>query len=229
MANSSAPIRPDGLGGLGQVHADEVGLGHQLLEADHPHAHLGGATGLDVGVVGDHVHAEGGQPLGDEHADAAEADDADGLLVELDAGVAAALPLPPGERGVGGADVPGGGEHQRDGELGGADDVGGGGVDDQDAALGRGLDVDVVQSDTGAGDDLEPLGGGQRLRVDLGGRADQDGVGVGDRGEQLGAVGAVALADLEVGAEGLDGRGAQLFGDQDDGLGHSGVLAGSVR
>ena len=33
------------------------------------------------------------QPLGDEHADPAEADDADGLLVELDAGVLAALPL----------------------------------------------------------------------------------------------------------------------------------------
>ena len=45
-------------------------------------------------------------------------------------------------------------------------------------------------------------------------------------GEQLGAVGAVAVPDLEVGAERLDGGGAQLFGDEYDGLGHSGVLAG---
>ena len=44
-------------------------------------------AGGDVGVVGDDVHAERGQPLRDQHADAAEADDADGLLVQLDAGV----------------------------------------------------------------------------------------------------------------------------------------------
>ena len=48
-------------------------------------------------------------------------------------------------------------------------------------------------------------------------RADQDRVGVGDRGQQLGPVGAVAVPDLEVGAERLDGGGAELFGDQYDG------------
>ena len=51
-------------------------------------------------------------------------------------------------------------------------------------------------------------------------RADQDRVDVGDGREQLGAVGAVAVPDLEVGAEGLDGGGRELFGDEDDGLGH---------
>ena len=147
--------QPDGLGCLGQVHADEVGLGHQVVEADHPHPHLGGPAGLDVGVVGDDVHAERAQPLRDEHADAAEADDADGLLEQLGAGVAAALPLTPGERGVGRADVPRRGEQQRDGELGGADDVGGRRVDHHHAALRRGLDVDVVEADTGARHDLE--------------------------------------------------------------------------
>ena len=58
-------------------------------------------------------------------------------------------------------------------------------------------------------------------------RADQDRVDVGDRREQLGAVGAVAGADLEVRAERLDGGGAQLFGDEYDrlrGCVHSGVL-----
>ena len=44
-------------------------------------------------------------------------------------------------------------------------------------------------------------------------------------GEQLGAVGAVAVPDLEVGPERLDGGGAELFGDEYDGLAHSsGVL-----
>ena len=67
--------------------------------------------------------------------------------------------------------------------------------------------------------------GGERLGVDLGGGADQDRVDVDDRREQLGAVGTVAVADLEVRAERLDGGGAQLFGDEYDRLGcvHSGV------
>ena len=49
------------------------------------------------------------------------------------------------------------------------------------------------------------------------------------RRQQLGAVGAVAGADLEVGPERLDGGGAELFGDEDDGLAHGAVLGfGSV-
>ena len=102
------------------------------------------------------LHAERAEPLGDEDADPAEPDDADGLLVELDAGVLDALPLPLLQRRAGGRDVPGGGEQQADGQLGGADDVGGRRVDDHDAGLGGLLDVDVVEADTGAGDDLEP-------------------------------------------------------------------------
>ena len=156
----------DRLGGLGQVHADEVGLGHQLVEADHPHAHLGGAAGLHVGVVGDHVHAERGQPVRDEHADAAEPDDAERLLEQLDAGVAAALPLPARQRRVGRADVAGRGEHQGHGELGGAGDVGGRRVDDHHAVLRRGRHVDVVEADPGPGHDLEPRRGEQCLGVD---------------------------------------------------------------
>ena len=89
-------------------------------------------------------------------------------------------------------------------------------VDDHHAVLGRRLDVDVVEADTGARDDLEPRGGQQRLGVDRGRGADQDRVDVGDRGEQLGAVGAVAVPDLEVGTQCLHGGGAELFGDEND-------------
>ena len=102
-------------------------------------------------------------------------------------------------------------------------DVGRRGVDDHDAGLRRGGDVDVVEADAGAGDDLEPRGGGERLGVDLGRGADEDRVDVGDGGQQLGAVGAVAVPDLEVGTEGLDGGGRQLLGDEDDGLAHGGL------
>ena len=50
--------QPDGLGRLRQVHGDEVALRHQVVERDEPDAELGGATGLDVGVVRDDPHAE---------------------------------------------------------------------------------------------------------------------------------------------------------------------------
>ena len=42
--------------------------------------------------------------------------------------------------------------------------------------------------------------------------------------------GTVAVADLEVRPERLDGGGGELFGDEDDGaVGHSGVLCRIVR
>ena len=211
------------LGRLGQVDGHEVGLGEQRVEVDEPDAHLRGAAGLDVGVVGDDRHPERAEPLRDQDADPAEADDADGLLVELDAGVLRPLPLAVAQRRVRRRDVPGGGEHQRDRELGGRDDVGRRRVDDHDAGLGRGADVDVVEPDAGPGDDLEPGGGGERLGVDLGRRADQQRVGVDDRRQQRRAVGAVALADLEVGSQRLDGGRAQRLRDEDDRLAHSGV------
>ena len=74
---------------------------------DELDADLRGAGRLHVGVVGDDLHAEGAQPLRDEDADPAEADDADDLLGELDAGVLAALPLAVLQRGVGLRDVAG--------------------------------------------------------------------------------------------------------------------------
>ena len=83
------------------MHRHEVGLGEQRVEVDQADAHLRGPAGLDVGVVGDDVHAERREPLGDQDADPAEPDDADGLLVQLDAGVPRPLPLPVAQRGVG--------------------------------------------------------------------------------------------------------------------------------
>ena len=70
----------EGLGGLGQVDGDEVGDLEQLVEGQQLDAHLRGARGLHVGVVRDDLHAEGGHALGDQDADAAEADDTEGLL-----------------------------------------------------------------------------------------------------------------------------------------------------
>ncbi len=119
--------------------------------------------------------------------------------------------------------MPGAGDQQATGQLGSGDDVGGRGVDDHHAGLGGGGDVDVVQADARAGDDLQLLGDRQGLGVHLGGAADEDRVHIGDGGQQLGAVRTVAVADLEVRAQRVNGGGRQLFGDQNDGFAHDSV------
>ena len=81
LASWSAPIRPERLGGLGQVDRDRVGPRQQLVQVDQLDAQLGGPRRGHVGVVGDQLGAEAGQPLRDQLADLAEADHADGLAV----------------------------------------------------------------------------------------------------------------------------------------------------
>ncbi|GAA3130434.1 hypothetical protein GCM10017687_52300 [Streptomyces echinatus] len=216
LAQRLVADQAEGLGGLGQMDGDEVGDLQQLVQRQHLDAHLRGPRGLHVGVVGHDLHAEGGHALRDQGADAAEAHDTEGLLGQLDAGVLAALPLGVLQRGVGLRDVAGGGEQETAGQLGGGHDVGGRGVDDHHACLGGGGDVDVVQADTGPGDDLELVRGGDGLGVDLGGRADQDRVHIGDGRDQLGAVRSVAVPDLEVRTKCVDGGRRQLFSDEYD-------------
>ena len=140
------------------------------------------------------------------------------------------------QRGVRRRDVAGGGEHQRDGELGGADDVGGRRVDDHDAGLGGGADVDVVEADARRGrPPCSRVRGGRAPRRRPWWRS-----GPGSRRRRRSPASSSARsaplqrADLEVGAERLDGGGAELFGDEYDGAvghgvsPHSGVLGRRV-
>ena len=189
------------------MHRDEVALGEHLVEREQLDLELLRTGGSHVGVVADDANAEGAEALGDEGADAAETEDADGLLVQLDAGERAALPLAGRKRRVGGRDVACEAQDVPDGQLGSRDDVGGRGVDDHDARARRGLDVDVVEPDARAGDDLERWSGGEGLRVDPGRRADEHRVRVGERGEQRRTVRAIDVAHVEVGAEGIDRGG----------------------
>ena len=79
-------IRPTVSGVFGTWHDEEVGALDELLDRRHElDAELAGPFGAHVRVVGDEPHAEGVGALGDEHADAAEPDDAERLAVQLDA------------------------------------------------------------------------------------------------------------------------------------------------
>ena len=83
-----------GLGRLRQVDRDEVGLGVDVVGAvGLLDAELAVALGADERVEGQDPHAEAAGALGDELPDAAEAEDAERLLVDLHAGELRALPF----------------------------------------------------------------------------------------------------------------------------------------
>ena len=84
----------DRLRRLRQVDRDQVGALVELLaRLDALDAELAEALGGDELVEGDDVHVEGEGAAGDELADPAEADHAEGLAVELVAAEAGAGPL----------------------------------------------------------------------------------------------------------------------------------------
>ena len=123
------------------------------------------------------------------------------LSVQLDAARTSSAPsLPPIERRVRLRDVAREREQQRHRVLGGGDDVRLRRVGDDDAALGRGRDVDVVDADAGAAD--RPCSFGRACSissaVDLRRRADQDAVVVADALGELAVLPVDAEVDVEV-------------------------------
>lgn len=123
-------------------------------------------------------------------------------------------------------DVAGDGQDERDRVLGGAGDVGGRRVDDHDAGLGGGLDVHVVQPDARSGHHAELGRARDRLRVHPGGAAHDQGVHLCEGGQELGAVGSVGVADLEIRAEHGQTGFRKLLCDEDNGLVHRLILLG---
>ena len=209
-----------GLVGERRVQGDEVGAHQEFLELNLVDAHGFGAFGAEVRVEGGDLHAQALGAVGDDRADVAAADDAERLACEFDAHEAVLFPFAGVRRGVGGGDLAGEGEHQRDGVLGRRDRVAVRRVHDDDAAAGGGWDVDVVDADTGAADDLEVRGGGEDVGGDLRRGADREAVVVGDDGFQF----VLREADLHVDVdaailEDLHGSRGQLIRDQDFGHG----------
>ena len=152
----------------------EVRLHQERLERRHHlDAHLLRAIDAHVWIERDHPHREPGRACGDERADPPEAYEPDRLAGELDAFPPRPLPPAVDEVRMRLRHVARLRQQECQRLLGGADDVGLGRVDHHDASAGAGLDVDVVQPDPGARDDLEVRGGSQhRLRHP--GRASDD-------------------------------------------------------
>ena len=112
--------------------------------------------------------------------------------------------------------------------LGSGVNVGGRCVDDHHAALGGCGDLDVVQADTGAADDLQLGAGSQNLGVDGGGGTDENRVGLGYRGEQRRAVGSVDPTHLHTVTERLDCGTARACRRSEQRDGQAGSRANSL-
>jgi hypothetical protein len=174
--------------------AVQVGARLRLLDPE-----LAEALGRHERVEREHVHPERAGARRHELADAAEAEHAERLLVDLDAAEPRALPAPRGQRSVGLRDVARERQHQRHGVLRGGHDVRLRRVGDDDAALGGRLDVDVVDPDAGAADHAQVVGARDQLGGQLRRRADEDAVVAADALREL----LVAPVDPDVDGEAL--------------------------
>jgi hypothetical protein len=178
-----------GLRRLGQVQREEVRHGVDVVGGRRLlHAQLAVALGPHEGVEGHDAHAEPLCALGDELADAPEAEHPEHLVLQLHPGVLRALPAALHEGGVGLGDVAREGEQQRERVLGRGHHVGLRSVGHDDAALRRRGDVDVVDAHPGAPDRAQARGVLEQRGVDLRGRADEQAVERADAlGELVGA------------------------------------------
>ena len=161
------------------VQADHLGTREQLVELDQLDAERAGAILGQERVVGDHGHIERLQSPRDGRADAAEADQSGDAADEFCADEGGALPAVGAQAGVGLDEVARSGEHERDGQLCGGDGVAAAGVEDGHAALGSGVEIDVVNTDAGASDRAELGRGRDQVGVHLRPAADDQRIGVG--------------------------------------------------
>ena len=203
--------------GLRQVDREEVGLGDGLVERQQFDTHLPCPVGGHERVVGDDVHAERLGPIGDELADATEADRPPSVLsASSTPSHRDALPATGGQRGVGLRDVAGLGEQQRHRVLGGGDDVALRGVDHHHAAAGGRLDVDVVEADAGAADDEQLVGVLEDLGGDLGRRSDDQRLRAADVHQQIVEI-ELHVDVVACGAEPIEATFGDFFSDKDPG------------
>ena len=212
--------------GHGQVQADDVAACERRLDRlGALGAQLAHALGRHVRVVGDRAHAERARPRRHQPADAAEAEQRERLVGELDAARSARAPRRRRAASAAAADVAGQREQQRERVLGGRDDVRLGRVADDDPARGRRLDVDVVDPDAGAADHAQRSGGRDQRGVDRRGRAHDERVGVASAAAR--SAPGLELDDLAGLAQQLQARVGDRLGD--DAARYAGLLIAATQ
>ena len=192
------------------VQGDDVGVAEQLVHRRQRHAERGGTVRCEVGVEGDDPHSE---PLGegrDDGADGAAAHDSERLVAKLDAHEAATLPTAVAGGAVGLRNSSRKRAHHGDSVLGRGHGIAVGRVHDHDAALGRGVYVDVIDAGARPAHDLEPDRLRQQIRGHSGRGADDEALVVADDFRQRRGREPRSHADLDA------ALGERLHGDLAD-------------
>ena len=174
--------------GARDVQGDDVGPGQQGVEVHQRDGTLGGGVRRQEGVVGGDLHADAARLACHGATDAAEADHAEALALEFEAGEAALRPLAGLHAGVGGRHVAGQREQQGQRLLGGGQRVAVRRIHHRDAAVGGGFDVDGVDTGAGTTDHAQVRGMDEGLGRHLGGRTDDQHVDVGQGARQRAGV-----------------------------------------
>ena len=197
------------LRGQRRVQRDDVRAGEEVVQFDLLHPDFHRALVAEKRVIGEHAHLEADAARGDDRSDIAAADDPERLAGDLDAHEAVLLPLARLCRRVGGRNLPRQREHQRNGVFGGRDRIAERRIHDDHAARGRGGDVDVVDADARAPDDLQLRCALEQFGRDLRRRTNREPVIVADDAGELVLVEAGLYVHLD----------AALLEDRDGGWG----------
>ena len=136
------------------MDGDEIGFGEDLFQGRRLDAHAGDVFRGDERIEADHFHSEPGGAFGDDPADIAETDDAEGLVAQLHADEFVAVPFAAFEGGDCLRNMARQGHHERNRMLAGGYVVAAGGVHDDDPFFAGGIDVDVFETDAGPPDDF---------------------------------------------------------------------------
>ena len=203
------------------MQRDAVGAAQQVVQLDLLDADVDRALLGQEGIIGDHLHPQALRTAGNDAADIARTDQAERLAGELDAHVVALGPFARLGARVRLRDLAGEREQHGNRVFGGGDRVAEGRVHHHHAALAGGRDIDVVDPDPGAADDLEIGRGFEDFGRDFGRGSDRKTLIFADnRFQFVGRKAGLLVHFAAALRKNLGGIGAHLVGNQDFGFGH---------
>ena len=174
-----------GLVGHRHMQGDEIGLGQQLVELDLVDAHFLRPLLRQEGVIGNDMHLQADGARADDGADIAGTDDAERLAGDLDAHEFRLFPLAGLRGGVGGGSWRATANISAMACSAVVMELPNGVFMTMIPRLRGGRNIDIVDADAGAADDLEIGRSRDQLFGRLGGRADGQTIIIADDFEQL--------------------------------------------